>query len=86
MFEVVFGKDLALKYHDLFNLDKGKFMIDYGEINHEIINEENNDNDNLENNNEEENEEKIKIKKEFSHNIGNDFKNIYISYLNQMIK
>ena len=86
LFEVVFGKDLAFKYHDLFNLDKGKFMIDYGEINHEIINEENNDNDNLENNNEEENEEKIKIKKEFSHNIGNDFKNIYISYLNQMIK
>ena len=79
MFETIFGKDLALKYHDLFKLEEGKFHIQ---------NEEKNNKDTLENNfeNENESEEKMKNKKEFCDNIGNDFKNIYISYLDKLIK
>ena len=79
LFETIFGKDLALKYHDLFKLEEGKFHIQ---------NEEKNNKDTLENNNENENEseEKMKNKKEFCDNLGNDFKNIYISYLDKLIK
>ena len=79
LFETIFGKDLALKYHDLFKLEEGKFHIQ---------NEEKNNKDTLENNfeNENESEEKMKNKKEFCDNIGNDFKNIYISYLDKLIK
>ena len=84
LFEVIFGKDLAMKYHDLFKLDKGKFEIHYGdEINEEkkeINNEE------MLNNNDEENQERIKIRKEFGNNIGNDFKNVFISYLDKLLK
>ena len=84
LFEVIFGKDLAMKYHDLFKLDKGKFEIHYGdEINEEkkeINNEE------MLTNNDEENQERIKIRKEFGNNIGNDFKNVFISYLDKLLK
>ena len=84
LFEVIFGKDLALKYHDLFNLEKGKFEIYY---NNEIIEEKKEENnEELAIDNEEENPEKIKVRKEFGHNIGNDFKNIFISYLDKLIK
>ena len=84
LFEVIFGKDMALKYHDLFNLEKGKFEIYY---NNEIIEEKKEENnEELAIDNEEENPEKIKVRKEFGHNIGNDFKNIFISYLDKLIK
>ena len=33
LFEVIFGKNLAMKYHDLFSLEKEKFIINYGEEN-----------------------------------------------------
>ena len=86
LFEVVFGKDLAMKYHDLFKLDKGKFEIHYcDEINEEK--KENNNEEMLVNNEEEEeNPERIKIRKEFGNNIGNDFKNVFISYLDKLFK
>ena len=85
LFEVVFGKDLAMKYHELFKLDKGKFEIKYGdEINEEK--KENNNEEILADNDEEENPERIKIRKEFGNNIGNDFKNVFISYLDELFK
>ena len=85
LFEVVFGKDLAMKYHELFKLDKGKFEINYGdEINEEK--KENNNEEILAENDEEENPERIKIRKEFGNNIGNDFKNVFISYLDELFK
>ena len=85
LFEVVFGKDLAMKYHELFKLDKGKFEINYGdEINEEK--KENNNEEILADNDEEENPERIKIRKEFGNNIGNDFKNVFISYLDELFK
>ena len=85
LFEVVFGKDLAMKYHELFKLDKGKFEINYGdEINEEK--KENNNEEILADNDEEENPERIKIRKEFGNNIGNDFKNVFIFYLNELFK
>jgi hypothetical protein len=83
LFEVIFGKNLAMKYHDLFSLEKEKFIINHGE---EIDNEKKTINNEENINNEEENEEIIKIRKDFGHNIGNDFKNILISYLNKLIK
>ena len=83
LFEVIFGKNLAMKYHDLFSLEKEKFIINYGE---EIDNEKKTLNNEENINNEEENEEIIKIRKDFGHNIGNDFKNIFISYLNELFK
>ena len=85
LFEVVFGKDLAMKYHELFKLDKGKFEINYGdEINGEK--KENNNEEILAENDEEENPERIKIRKEFGNNIGNDFKNVFIYYLDELFK
>jgi hypothetical protein len=85
LFEVIFGKDLAVKYHDLFKLEEGKFIItNQGENNGEKK-EINNKND-IGNNNDNEDEEKMKNKKEFCNRIGNDFKNIYISYLDKLIK
>ena len=86
LFEVIFGKDLAMKYHDLFKLDKGKFEINYNEKIKEEKKEINNEEKMNNNGEEEEDEEKIKIRKEFSHNLGNDFKNIFISYLEKLIK
>ena len=83
LFEVIFGKDLAMKYHDLFNLKQGKFMIDYKDGKNEEKTEENNE-DII--NNEEEDQERIKIRKEFGHVISGDFKNIFISYLEKLIK
>ena len=83
LFEVIFGKNLAMKYHDLFSLEKEKFIINYGE---EIDNEKKTINNEENINNEEENEEIIKIRKDFGHNIGNDFKNIFITYLNELFK
>ena len=85
LFEVVFGKDLAMKYHELLKLDKGKFEINYGdEINGEK--KENNNEEILAENDEEENPERIKIRKEFGNNIGNDFKNVFISFLDELFK
>ena len=85
LFEIIFGKDLAVKYHDLFKLEEGKFIItNQGENNGEKK-EINNKND-IGNNNDNEDEEKMKNKKEFCNRIGNDFKNIYISYLDKLIK
>ena len=85
LFEIIFGKDLAVKYHDLFKLEEGKFIItNQGENNGEKK-EINNKND-IGTNNDNEDEEKMKIKKEFCNRIGNDFKNIYISYLDKLIK
>ena len=85
LFEIIFGKDLAVKYYDLFKLEEGKFIItNQGENNGEKK-EINNKND-IGNNNDNEDEEKMKNKKEFCNRIGNDFKNIYISYLDKLIK
>ena len=85
LFEIIFGKDLAVKYHDLFKLEEGKFIItNQGENNGEKK-EINNKND-IGTNNDNEDEEKMKNKKEFCNRIGNDFKNIYISYLDKLIK
>ena len=84
LFEVIFGKELAMKYHDLFKLKEGKFEIHYKE---EIQEEKKNvNNEEIKTNNDEENEEKIKIRKEFNNAIGSDFKKIFISYLEKLIK
>ena len=47
---------------------------------------ENNNEEILAENDEEENPERIKIRKEFGNNIGNDFKNVFISYLDELFK
>ena len=84
LFEVIFGKELAMKYHDLFKLSEGKFEIHHKE---EIQEEKKNvNNEEIKTNNDEENEEKIKIRKEFNNAIGSDFKKIFISYLEKLIK
>ena len=84
LFEVIFGKELAMKYHDLFKLKEGKFEIHYKE---EIQEEKKNvNNEEIKTNNDEEDEEKIKIRKEFNNAIGSDFKKIFISYLEKLIK
>ena len=84
LFEVIFGKELAMKYHDLFKLKEGKFEIHYKE---EIQEEKKNvNNEEIKTNNDEEDEEKIKIRKEFNNAIGSDFKKIFISYLENLEK
>ena len=84
LFEVIFGKELAIKYNDLFKLKEGKFEIHYKE---EIQGEKKNvNNEEIKTNNDEEDEEKIKIRKEFNNAIGSDFKKIFISYLEKLIK
>ena len=85
LLEIIFGKDLASKYYDLFKLDEGKFIFTNKGGNNEEK-EENNKKDISINNNENKNEENTKNKKEFGNRIGNDFKNIYISYLDKLIK
>ena len=86
LFEVIFGKDLAVKYYDLFKFDEGKFILTNKDENNEVKKEINNKDDIGTNNNDNENEENSKNKKEFCNRIGNDFKNIYISYLDKLIK
>jgi hypothetical protein len=81
LFEIIFGEDLAYKYHEIFNFIKGKFIID-----EEQKKEKEKENNDLVNNEFEENPEEIKKKQEFSKNIGNDFKNQYISYLEKLLK
>lgn len=86
LFEVIFGKDLAVKYYDLFKFNEGKFILTNKDENNEEKKEINNKDDIGTNNNDNENEENSKNKKEFCNRIGNDFKNIYISYLDKLIK
>ena len=84
LFEVIFGTNSALKYHDLFKLKDGKFDIHYKE---EIKEEKKNiNNEEVQTVNDEENEERIKIRKEFNNTIGADFKKIFISYLEKLEK
>ena len=84
LFEVIFGTNSALKYHDLFKLKDGKFDIHYKE---EIKEEKKNiNNEEMQTANDEENEERIKVRKEFNNTIGADFKNIFISYLEKLEK
>ena len=76
LFEVIFGTNSALKYHDLFKLKDGKFDIHYKE---EIKEEKKNlNNEEVQTANDEENEERIKVRKEFNNTIGADFKKIFI--------
>ena len=84
LFEVIFGTNCALKYHDLFKLKDGKFDIHYKE---EIKEEKKNlNNEEVQTANDEENEERIKVRKEFNNTIGADFKKIFISYLEKLEK
>ena len=84
LFEVIFGTNCALKYHDLFKLKDGKFDIHYKE---EIKEEKKNiNNEEVKAENDEENEERIKVRKEFNNTIGADFKKIFISYLEKLEK
>ena len=84
LFEVIFGTNSALKYHDLFKLKDGKFDIHYKE---EIKEEKKNlNNEEVQTANDEENEERIKVRKEFNNTIGADFKKIFISYLEKLEK
>ena len=84
LFEVIFGTNSALKYHDLFKLKDGKFDIHYKE---EIKEEKKNiNNEEVKAENDEENEERIKVRKEFNNTIGADFKKIFISYLEKLEK
>ena len=69
LFEVIFGKDLANKYYDMFNYEKQKFLIEG--INNDKKNEINEKNNYINNQGdnalekEEENPEEVKIKQEF---------------------
>ena len=84
LFEVIFGTNSALKYHDLFKLKDGKFDIHYKEEIKEEKKNVNNEEGKAEN--DEENEERIKVRKEFNNTIGADFKKIFISYLEKLEK
>ena len=84
LFEVIFGTNCALKYHDLFKLKDGKFDIHYKEEIKEEKKNVNNEEGKAEN--DEENEERIKVRKEFNNTIGADFKKIFISYLEKLEK
>ena len=89
LFEIIFGKDLANKYYEMFNYEKGKFIIkglnEKIKDNKDDINFINNT-DNLLEKEEENNPEDIKIKQEFFKNIVNDFKKMFIYYLEKFIK
>ena len=91
LFEIIFGKELASKYHEIFNYEKGKFLIkginyEKSKENLEEINNLNNNRDNLMEKEEENNPEEMKIKQEFFKNIVSDFRNNFIFYLEQLLK
>lgn len=89
LFEIIFGKDEAYKYYEMFNYEKGKFIIK-GLKNQESKNSKeetsniNNNSDNLIE--KEDNPEEIKIKQDFFKNIVYDFKKMFISYLEKLLK
>ena len=88
LFEIIFGKDLANKYYEIFDYEKGKFRIkginEKKEINNFYSN--NTNEDNLIDKKEENNPEETKIKQEFFKNIVNDFKKMFVFYLEELIK
>jgi hypothetical protein len=91
LFEIIFGKDLANKYYEIFDCEKGKFIIkgldEKKEHANNLYSLNNNTNeDNLIEKKEESNPEEIKIKQEFFKNIVNDFKKMFIFYLEELIK
>ena len=90
LFEIIFGKDLANKYNEMFKYEKGKFIIESlnNEKNKEFLEKINNLNNNLENlieKKEENNPEEIKAKQEFFKNIVSNFKKNYIFYLENLL-
>ena len=88
LFEIIFGKELANKYYEMFNYEKGRFIIKgLKEVeNSDNINKEGVSTENLLENGEESNPEEIKIKQEFIKNIVTDFKNMFIFYLEKLLK
>lgn len=85
LFEIIFGKDLANKYYEMFNYQKGKFIIK-GLKEEDENSRLNNNNEDLLEKKEESSPEEIKIKQEFVKNIVNDFKIMFISYLETLLK
>ena len=89
LFEIIFGKDEAYKYYEMFNYEKGKFIIkglknQESKNNKEETSNINNNSDNLIE--KEDNPEEIKIKQDFFKNIVYDFKKMFISYLEKLLK
>ena len=90
LFEIIFGKDLGYKYYEMYNYELGKFLING--INYEKRKENKEDISNINNNTdnlldkEDSNPEEIKIKQEFFKNIVNDFKKMFIFYLENFLK
>ena len=81
---------MANKYYEMFNYEQGKFFIqginnEKRKENKEDISNINNNTDNLLDK-EESNPEEIKIKQEFFKNIVNDFKKMFIYYLENFLK
>ena len=81
---------MANKYYEMFNYEQGKFFIqginnEKRKENKEDISNINNNTDNLLDK-EENNPEEIKIKQEFFKNIVNDFKKMFIYYLEKFLK
>ena len=87
LFEIIFGKDLAYKYYNMFKFKKGKFVIEGLEEKDEnsILNSMNNYGD-LREKKEENISEDIRIKQEFTKSIVNDFKKMFVSYLETLLK
>ena len=87
LFEVIFGKDLGNKYYEMFKYQKGKFIIKGLKENDEnnILNNVNNTDDLVEKK-EEVDPKDIKIKNDFIKNIITDFKKMFMSYLETMLK
>ena len=84
LFEIIFGKDSAIKYNEMFKYEKGKFIIE--SLNNEIkINNLNHNLENLIEKKEENNPEEIKAKQEFFKNIVSNFKKNYIFYLENLL-
>ena len=87
LFEIIFGKELANKYYDIFNYEKGKFIIEgLKDAEKKENKEENKNNEITAENNEENAQEELKIKQEFFKNIVNDFKKVFITYLEKLLK
>lgn len=93
LFEIIFGKELAAKYYDSYKYRKGKFIIPG--LRETLGETEGNKGEgkggeeekkDTEENNIEINQEAAKIQQEFTKNIANDFKKIYINYLEKMLK
>ena len=91
LFEIIFGKEESNKYYEMYDYEKGKFIIK--ELKNEEaknFKEDNNNNNNITNSDnlieKEENPEIIKIKQEFFKNTVNDFKKMFVSYLEELLK